>query len=150
MKKLLVLAVALLTLTACTTAAEHAASLHSAQDSKITAGIVQREIHRGMSQDQVAKALGAPNIVSRDADGRESWIYDKVATEASYSNSRGGAGGLAGVAGDVGSVLLLGMGGGTYESQTGASAQTQRTLTVVIKYDQRQLVDNATFHSSSF
>ena len=150
MKKLILAAVPLLYLSACTTAAEHAASLPQTQDSKMTAGIVQREIRRGMSQDQVASALGAPNIVSRDSDGRESWIYDKVATEASYSNSRGDAGGLAGVAADVGSVLLLGLGGGSYQSQAGASAQTQRTLTVVIKYDQRQLVDNATFHSSSF
>ena len=38
-------------------------------------------------EDQVATALGSPNIVTRDAEGRETWIYDKIATEASYSNS---------------------------------------------------------------
>ena len=40
-----------------------------------------------MTQDQVAAALGSPNIVTRDAAGRETWIYDKIASEASYSSS---------------------------------------------------------------
>ena len=53
----------------------------------MTVGVVQREIHTGLTQDQVAEALGSPNIVTRDASGNETWIYDKIATEASYSNS---------------------------------------------------------------
>ena len=139
-----------LLLIGCVNAARNAAELHSAQEREMTLGIVQREIHRGMSQDEVAMALGSPNIVSKDDSGRETWIYDKIASEASYSHSRGSAGGMAGVAGDVGSVLLLGLGGGSYGKNAGASAVTQRTLTVVIKFDGRGLVDTATYHSSRF
>jgi hypothetical protein len=40
-----------------------------------------------MSGTEVAVALGSPNIVTRDSGGKETWIYDKIATEASYSKS---------------------------------------------------------------
>jgi len=134
----------------CVNASRHSAELHSAQEREMTLGIVQREIRNGMSQAAVAEALGSPNIVTRDAGGQETWVYDKIATEASYSNSRGGAGGLLGAAGAAGSVLLLGLGGGSYEKDAGASAVTQKTLTVVIKFDESARVHSATYHSSRF
>jgi len=146
--KLLVLSALLMS--GCVNARNHTAELHSTGEREMTVGIVQREIHKGMSQDQVAMALGSPNIVSKDASDRETWIYDKIATEASYSNSRGNYGGAAGIAGAPGAVLLLGLGGGSYEKNAGASAVTQKTLTVVIKFDSRQLVDSARYHSTRF
>jgi len=149
MNRWIVLLPALL-LASCVNAARNTEELHSTNEREMTVGIVQREIRRGMAQDEVASALGSPNIVSKDADGRETWIYDKIATEASYSTSRGNVGGLAGVAADVGSVLLLGLGGGSYNKSAGASAVSQRTLTVVIKYDAHGRVDLATYHSSRF
>ncbi|MEI6127326.1 MAG: hypothetical protein WCQ99_12320, partial [Pseudomonadota bacterium] len=60
----------------------HESKLHSAKEREMTLGIVQKEIRAGMSQATVAEALGSPNIVTRDEDGQETWIYDKIATEA--------------------------------------------------------------------
>ncbi len=134
----------------CATTADHVNSLHSSSERELTAGIVQREIRRGMSQADVAGQLGSPNIVSRDGAGMETWIYDKIATEASYSHSQSTLGGAAGVGGFAGSVLLLGLGGGSYDTQRGAAATTQKTLTVIIKYNTAGQVDNATFHSTRF
>ena len=148
MKKLLFLGAC--GLMGCVNAARNVAELHSTNEREMTVGIVQREIHRGMSQAGVAEALGSPNIVTRDSNGRETWVYDKIATEASYSTARGSAGGLLGAAAGVGSVLLLGLGSGEYAKDAGASATTQRTLTVVVKFDDRSLVDTATFVSSRF
>jgi hypothetical protein len=87
-----------------------------------------------MPQDAVAAVLGAPNIVTRDAAGRESWIYDKVASEASYSRSDA-----------YGTVLLLGG-----AQAAGATATTQRTLTVVIKFGDDQTVSTFSYHASEF
>ena len=92
----------------------------------------------------------SPNIVSADKSGDEAWIYDKIATEASYSNDSGGVGGIAGVAADVGSTLLLGLGGGSYERNAGASAVTQKTLTVIIKFNGKKQVKDFSYHSSKF
>ena len=67
----------------------HESSLRSSKEREMTLGIVQKEISTGMSQASVAEALGSPNIVTRDEAGMETWVYDKIATEASYSQSKG-------------------------------------------------------------
>ena len=100
----------------------------------MTLGIVQKEIRAGLTQADVATALGSPNIVTRDAAGNETWIYDKVATEASYSRSDA-----------YGTILILGA-----SSAAGAAASTQKTLTVVIKFDGDQRVETFSYHSSRF
>ena len=117
-----------------TTAAQQQAQLGSAAAREMTVGIVQKEIRAGLMQDQVATALGSPNIVTRDGDGRETWIYDKVATEASYSQSSA-----------YGTILLLGTG-----NAEGAASQSQRTLTVVIKFGANQQVETFSYHASRF
>ena len=116
----------------------------------MTVGVVQKEIRVGMSQAEVAEALGSPNIVTKDAQSDETWVYDKIATEASYSSSSGsGSGNVAG-AGVAGSTLLLGGLGGGFNRHAGASSTTQKTLTVVIKFDANGAVKTFSYHSSKF
>lgn len=100
----------------------------------MTLGIVQKEIRVGMSQADVATALGSPNIVTKDGNGKETWIYDKIATEASQSRDSGGI------------FLILGI----YSREAGAVSSTQKTLTVVIKFDKNNLVESFTYHTSKF
>lgn len=100
----------------------------------MTAGIVKREIRKGMPMSEVAAALGSPNLTSRDENGKETWIYDKIATEASYSQSQ--------------NALFLILGG--IANQSGAASTTQRTLTVVIKFDSSDNVESYTYHTSKF
>lgn len=123
------------------TAAEHQQSLHSSKEREMTLGVVQKEIRTGMSQTEVAEALGSPNIVTKDSEGNESWVYDKIATEVSYSKDSGGIG-----AGAVGWGIIL----GGYSKSAGAAAQTQKTLTIVIKFDENSLVKTLSYHTSKF
>jgi len=118
----------------CTTAAQHRQQLASATEREMTLGTVQKEIRAGLAQGDVVTALGSPNIVTRDGAGRETWIYDKVASEASYSNSQ-----------QYGTILILGAG-----SAAGASSQSQRTLTVVIRFGPDQRVETFSYHASRF
>jgi outer membrane protein assembly factor BamE (lipoprotein component of BamABCDE complex) len=134
----------------CVNAAKHTQELHSTQEREMTVGIVQKEISIGMSQADVAIALGSPNIVSKDKSGKESWIYDKIATEASYSKSSGGVGGGVGAGGIAGTTLILGGIGGGYSKDAGAAATTQKTLTVVIKFNENKEVESFDYHSSKF
>ncbi len=135
----------------CLTAADHASQLHSARERKLTVGVVQKEIHEGMSQADVAAALGSPNIVTKDSGGSETWIYDKIATEASYSNESSGSSGAIGAGGlpSSRSLLLGGIGAG-HRRSVGASAMTQRTLTVIIKFNDAGNVADFSYHSSTF
>lgn len=109
-------------------------SHHAAKEREMTVGVVQKEIHQGMSQGDVAIALGSPNIVTKDQNGTQTWVYDKIASEVSYSRSQGG-------------IWLLIAG---YGKESGSHASTQKTLTVVIKFDDKELVDKVTYHSSKF
>jgi len=137
-------------ISACMTAAQHQQSLQSTQEREMTVGIVQKEIRVGMSQADVAAALGSPNIVTRDSEGKETWVYDKIATEASYSKGSGGIGGGAGVGGVTGTTLILGLIGGGYSKEAGAMSTTQKTLTVIIKFDKNNTVESFSYHSSKF
>jgi len=127
----------ILILIGCMSAAEHQQSLPSTQERETTVGIVQREIRVGMSGAQVAEALGSPNIVTQDSEGDETWIYDKIASEASYSKDSGGTG------------LIISLLAG-YNRESGAASTTQRTLTVVIKYGKDKLVKSFSYHASKF
>ena len=132
------LAVLLLTAGALVTgcgADHHAKKVQSAQDGRaLTLGTVQQEIRVGMSGGDVAEALGSPNIVSTDEQGREVWIYDRFATEVVYSESQGGV------------WLLL----GAVSGSSGAASRSQRTLTVVVKFDENKRVRDFAYHQSRF
>jgi hypothetical protein len=145
MKKVMLAFILILFSIGCTPA-HHQEKLASAKEREMTVGIVQKEIRAGMSQTEVAEALGSPNIVTMDNNGIESWIYDKIASEASYSKSN--LSGAAGGGGTTGNTLLLGLIIGGYES--GASSTTQKTLTVVIKFGRDHLVESFSYHSSKF
>jgi len=132
----------------CMTASEHQKSLHSTEEREMTLGIVQKEIRVGMSQADVAIALGSPNIVTKDSEGNESWIYDKIATEVSYSRDSGTM--VGGAAGGINNWRIVPVGVAGYSKSAGASAQTQKTLTVVIKYDSNGLVKSLAYHASKF
>jgi outer membrane protein assembly factor BamE (lipoprotein component of BamABCDE complex) len=125
---------AFLLISGCMTAAQHQQSLPTAKEREMTLGIVQKEIRVGMSQADVATSLGSPNIVTKDSNGKETWVYDKIATEASYSKTHG-----------YGTILVLG-----FSRDTGAASTTQKTLTVVIKFNEKNLVESFSYHASKF
>jgi outer membrane protein assembly factor BamE (lipoprotein component of BamABCDE complex) len=144
-----VIAVALL-LSGCMTAQEHYKQTHGAQERRMTVGTVQKEITKGMSAAGVAEVLGSPNIVTTDEKGREVWIYDKISTDVTYSKGSGGVGGALLIGGASGDVAGGGLASGSYKRSAGAESKTQRTLTVVIKFDQQKKVRDFSYHSSRF
>lgn len=138
--------IAALALGACSNAAYHRAQVQDDSTDRMTVGKVQREIRVGMSGAEVAQVLGSPNIVSTDEERREVWIYDKIATDQAYSTSRGGINALIlGFGGDV-----AGGGGIGGSSNSGAASTSQRTLTVIIKYDNDGKVRDFAYHTSRF
>jgi len=132
--KVLVFLAGTLASAGCMTAREHQRDVGLGTEKEWTLGLVQKEIRAGMSQGDVAAALGSPNIVSKDANGQETWIYDKAGSEASYSHS-----------GIAGGILII---GGYADS--GASRQMQKTVTVVIKFDSKGEVASTAYHATKF
>jgi outer membrane protein assembly factor BamE (lipoprotein component of BamABCDE complex) len=134
----------------CISAQKHYEDTHGAQERAMTVGTVQKEIRKGMSGADVASVLGSPNIVTTDAEGLEVWVYDKISTDVTYSQSSGG--GIIGllVGGGGGNVGGGAGAGGNYNRNAGAASTTQRTLTVVIKFDNEKKVRDFSYHASQF
>jgi len=130
---MLVSIAALSALAGCKNVPQQRQEMRDSSEQKLTLGVAQREIREGMSQADVAQALGSPNMVTRDGDGVETWIYDKISTEYAYSNSSGGA------------ALVL----GTVNGNAGVSSRSQRTLTIVLKFVDGK-VNKFTYNASSF
>ena len=128
-------------LMACS-ATRHVEDVRAEEADRVTVGTVQKEIKLGMSGADVAGVLGSPNIVTTDSERRETWVYDKMSTEVAYSKSGGSIVGL------IFSSSGGGLGGGY--SKAGATSTTQRTLTVVIKFDNDGLVRDFSYHASQF
>lgn len=126
--------VTVLLLSGCMTAAEHRDAIQNDAADRVTIGTVQREIRIGMSSADVASVLGSPNIVSTDEKRREVWIYDKVATTTTHSAGSSGI-----------SILILGA-----KSNAGAMSTSQKTLTIIIKFNENGKVRDFSYRTSSF
>lgn len=121
----------------------HARNVQKGLDGeRLTVANVQAEIRKGMSGAEVIEALGSPNIITTDENSWEVWVYDRIATDVAYSRSAGSIIGLV-VFGSGG-----GLGGGS--ADTGASSKSQRTLTVVVKFDGEKQVRDFAYRASRF
>jgi len=127
----IILTIIALILPACT-ASHHRSEVQDTSTDRVTVGTVQQEIKVGMSSAAVIAALGSPNMISTDDQRRENWVYDKIATDTAYSSSNSGI-----------SSLILGM-------RSGAASRSQRTLTIVIKFDGDKRVRDFSYHTSRF
>jgi outer membrane protein assembly factor BamE (lipoprotein component of BamABCDE complex) len=125
--RILSAALALLALAACS-------SPPPPEEDKLTVGTVQREIKVGMDAASVAEILGSPNIVTTDEQRREQWIYDKISSDRVDTSSSIGGG-------------IIIFGGGKSSRSTSAN---QRTLTIIIKFDEEKKVRDFAYNYSSF
>jgi outer membrane protein assembly factor BamE (lipoprotein component of BamABCDE complex) len=101
---------------------------------QMTLAKAQREIRLGMSSAEVVEALGSPNMVTTDSERRETWVYDRVSTEITSSRSQSG-------------VWLLVAGAGSSSARV---SQSQKTLTIIVKFDENGEVRDFAYKSSSF
>lgn len=109
----------------------HASKVQKGMDGdRLTLGTVQREIKVGMASAAVIEALGSPNVITTDEQRREVWVYDKIATDVSHS-------------GGYWTVLLAGQ-------SASADSKSQRTMTIIIKFDDNKLVRDFAYHTSRF
>lgn len=105
----------------------------SAPAGTLTLGAVQRSVHKGMSQSEIVNALGSPNMVTRDKNGVETWVYDKSSTTFTSVHTDA-----------YGTLLLAGVSGGQ-----ASATSSQRTLTLIIKFKDA-VVSDFTYRSTSF
>lgn len=131
MRKIYCLLISVIFLSGCASASYQRQQVRDDTGDRLTVGKVQKEIRVGMSSADVIEILGSPNVVTTDEERREVWVYDKIASEIVYSTSNAG-------------IKFLTSG------SSGAASTSQRTLTIVIKFDNEKKVRDFAYHSSSF
>jgi len=134
MKKNLVILFLMIFVAGCASASSLRNDVQDNGKNSLTVGKVQRDIKLGMTSAQVAEILGSPNVVTTDENRCEVWVYDKVASEVTASQSGGGW-----------TLILFGSG-----RDSAATATTQRTLTIIIKFDKESKVRDFAYNSSKF
>ena len=87
-----------------------------------------------MPSSAVVEVLGAPNMVTTDTERRETWVYDKVSTNIQSSSSGRGVW-----------LLLFAVNG-----KESRASSNQRTLTVIVKFDEKGLVRDFAYRTSVF
>ena len=102
------------------------------RNSALTQGNVQMSIAVGKTtQAEILDKFGAPNITTIDGSRNEVWSYQRHATVSQSSGSS-----------DYWTIILFGSG-----QYADGFQQTQRTITLIIKFDANHVVSE--FHSRS-
>lgn len=132
MKKLMLACIG--TLVFCTGCASSSAPVDT-RNSTLTQGNVQLTIKPGeTSKTEILEVFGAPNITTRDGSGREVWSYQRSATEAQATQSS-----------EYWTVILTG------QSRSAAGfSQTSRMITLIIKFDSNDVVEDFRSRESNF
>jgi outer membrane protein assembly factor BamE (lipoprotein component of BamABCDE complex) len=86
------------------------------------------------TQDQVLEIFGAPNIATIDGWGQEVWMYQRQATVTQSTSAK-----------DFWTIVLA---GGSHSAA--GFEQTQRTMTLIIKFDDKHVVSDFRSRSSEF
>jgi len=92
------------------------------ETAKITLGGVQSRIKQGVASAEVIDVLGSPNIVTSNPDKTETWVYDKVVTEAEVATGWSSA----------------------------VTTKSTRTFLVVIKFGLDKRVESVTYRQTSY
>jgi len=122
----------------------------------LTLGIVQKTIYKGITQEQVIMSLGSPNIVTQDSNGKETWVYDKMSSSITDKNKNESAIKNGNFVKDswhnLGMFFTLGLlvKGDPEMTEVSQVETSQSTLTIVIKFDEHNIVESYSYHSSKF
>jgi len=110
----------------------------STKNPSLTHGNVQMNVKVGVTtKTEVLEIFGAPNITTVDGSGREVWTYQRAAqvSESKSSDS-------------YWTVILLGGLGGS--SQASGVSTSSSMITLIIKFNEEQIVSDFRSRSSTF
>lgn len=106
----------------------------SSNADRLTIASVQRSIRIGMTSSDVVGILGAPNMVTTDEKRNETWVYDRMCTSIQGSSNEG-----------YFTIILAGGRSSRYSRQT-----SQRSLTIIIMFDEQGKVRDFRYRQTSF
>lgn len=107
------------------------ATIQAVPRSSLTAGMAKTKIIKGQTrQNEILEVFGPPNIITKNKSGNEVWTYDRVSVEKSTVEG-------------YGTIIIAGTGGGRSTAST-------RTFTLLIEFDDNEVVKEYSYRSSAF
>ena len=108
-----------------------ASTTEPVQKSNLTPGMAKTKIIKGQTiQKEILDVFGPPNIVTKNKSGNEVWTYDRVSVESSASDA-------------YGTIIIAGVASGRASTST-------RTFTLMIEFDEKDVVKDYSYRSSAF
>ena len=105
------------------------------RNSSLTQGNVQMSVTVGeTNKAEILETFGAPNVTTRDGSGRETWSYQRAATASQSASSE-----------SAWSVIFYGE-----SNQAAGFSQTSRMMTLIIKFDESDVVSDFRSRESNF
>ncbi len=105
------------------------------RNSELTQGNVQLNLKVGQtSKAEVLEKFGSPNITTRDGAGQEVWSYQRMATVSQSTSSS-----------SYWTIFLTGQ-----SKSADGFAQSSRTMTLIIKFDSKDIVSDFRSRTSDF
>lgn len=101
---------------------------------EFTLGKVQQVIHQGMSQAEIVSCLGSPNLITKNAEGCETWVYDKKSQSTKETCCRKWYW-----------LFLKGKRKGCNSTET-----SQKSLSVTLNFDKDSCLESYSYNSSSY
>jgi outer membrane protein assembly factor BamE (lipoprotein component of BamABCDE complex) len=125
------------------------------QASALSYGTVTSRVERGKTtQAELLELFGGPNISTVDAEGNETWVYERSVSQTDVSSQSQNLRGAMGLDVFFGAGAFGGRAGASGEAGR-ATAQTQttssiRTLTVIVKFNRDRTVKDYSARASQF
>ena len=131
MKKILFVFIFSILLTGCVTAPKPLTK----KNSELTQGMVQMNVEVGKTtKTDILETFGAPNITTRDSTGDEVWTYQRQA-QTNQSSSQSG----------YWTIILAGK-----TSEASGFETSSRMMTLIIKFDKKDIVTDFKSRESNF
>ncbi len=109
------------------------------ESNKLTLGLVQSSVVNGANQTEITKVLGAPNIISKDKQGRETWTYDRISRDSEAKS-----------ASFLSLLSPISWFTGVGTASKSSSSTSSKSLTVIITFDDNKSVVDHAYQSLEF
>ena len=109
------------------------------QTDRLTFGTIQKSVYEGANQAEIMETMGAPNIITKNSDGKEVWTYDRISREAQASSGM--------VVSWWNPISWL---GGIASGTASRSSTTSKSITVLITFNDNKQVANFKYQRLEF
>ena len=127
----------------------------AARPGRLSYGTVTSQVKKGQTtQVELLDLFGGPNISTTDADGLETWVYERSAsdTDVAGSSDARNLNAFFGAGGNIGGATVGGgvAGGASNTRDRSRTSNSVRNLTVIVKFNPDKTVRDYSVRQSTF